>query len=187
MSKAERNYDVHDRELLAIIKTFEAWRHYLAGSPHKINIWWDHCNLQYFRTTCKLNPQQARGSAELQDYNFQIMYIPGKLQARSDGLSQKCNHDDGFKDNKDQILLNNNLFVKRTGFVDIDSIRSPIQDNTNYDETSRQNPGSLKRRQSYNCSRLKGLEGSRQLGLLSQLAIHSKRPKLATDNCPASS
>lgn len=60
MTEAERNYDVHDRELLAIMKTFEAWQHYLASNPHKIDVWSDHRNLQYFRTARKLNRRQAR-------------------------------------------------------------------------------------------------------------------------------
>lgn len=134
MSEAERNYNVHNWKFLAIMKTFEAWRHYLAGSPHKIDIWSDHHNLQYFRTTRKLNRSRARWSAELQDYSFQITHKPGKTQARSDGLSQRRNHDDGSQDNEDQILLEDNLFVKRTEVIDMDLIRSQICDNSNYDE-----------------------------------------------------
>lgn len=45
---------------------------------------------------------QARWSAELQDYDFQITHKPGKLQARSDGLSRRRDHDDISNDNKDQ-------------------------------------------------------------------------------------
>lgn len=134
MSKAERNYNVHDRELLAIMKTFEAWRHYLAGSLHKIDVWSDHRNLQYFRTARKLNMRQAQWSAELQDYDFQIIHKPGKTQARSDDLSRRRDHNDGSQDNKDQILLEDNLFVKRTEIIDMDLIHSQIHDNSNYDE-----------------------------------------------------
>lgn len=130
MNEAERNYDVHDRELLAIMKTFEAWRHYLAGSPHKIDVWSDHRNLQYFQTARKLNRRQACWSTELQDYDFQITHKPGKTQARSDGLSRRRDHDDGSQDNKDQVLLEDNLLVKRTEVVDMDSIRSQIRDNS---------------------------------------------------------
>lgn len=88
MTEAEHNYDVHDHELLAIMKTFEAWRHYLAGSPHKIDVWSDHRNLEYFRTARKLNRRQARWSAELQDYDFQITHKAGTTQIKSDTLSR---------------------------------------------------------------------------------------------------
>ena len=38
INEAERNYDIYDLELLAIIKALEHWRPYLAGSPHKIKV-----------------------------------------------------------------------------------------------------------------------------------------------------
>lgn len=52
---AERNYNVHDRELLTIIKALEHWKHYLEGARHPFEIWTDHCNLIYFQTACDLS------------------------------------------------------------------------------------------------------------------------------------
>ena len=46
---AECNYDIYDRELLAIIHTLKSWRHYLHGSPFPIQVFTDHKNLTYFR------------------------------------------------------------------------------------------------------------------------------------------
>ena len=54
-SSAEINYDVYDKELLAIITAFEQWRHYLDGAQHKITIFCDHRNLQYFTSSQVLN------------------------------------------------------------------------------------------------------------------------------------
>src|SRR5271170_6916349 len=34
----ERNYEIYDRELLAIIRALTDWRHYLMGSPHIVTI-----------------------------------------------------------------------------------------------------------------------------------------------------
>lgn len=133
MSPAERNYDVHDRELLAIVKTFEAWRHYLAGNPHKIDVWSDHRNLEYFRTARKLNRRQARWSAELQDYDFQITHKSGTSQAKSDALSRRKDHDDGSHDNEDQVLLPETLFVRRTTEIDVTDIKDRIRASTHYD------------------------------------------------------
>ena len=45
MTLAERNYDTHDQELLAIVKSFKRWRHYLEGSRHPIVVLVDHTNL----------------------------------------------------------------------------------------------------------------------------------------------
>ena len=51
----EHNYDVHDKEMIGIMHTLEAWRHYLKGCKYKIEIWTDHCNLKYFMSAKKLN------------------------------------------------------------------------------------------------------------------------------------
>lgn len=48
MSPAERNYDIHDKELLAVIRAFQQWRHYLEGATDKVIVHSDHSNLQIF-------------------------------------------------------------------------------------------------------------------------------------------
>jgi len=48
---AELNYDIHDKELLAIFKAFKIWQHYLEGPAYPINVVIDHKNLEYFSTT----------------------------------------------------------------------------------------------------------------------------------------
>ena len=48
---AELNYDIHDKELLAIFEAFKIWRHYLEGPIYSINVVMDHKNLEYFSTT----------------------------------------------------------------------------------------------------------------------------------------
>jgi len=48
---AELNYDIHNKELLAIFKAFKIWRHYLEGSAYPIDVVTDHKNLEYFSTT----------------------------------------------------------------------------------------------------------------------------------------
>jgi hypothetical protein len=47
---AKQNYNIHDKELLAIIRALESFRHYLKGHPEPFEIWTDHNNLVYFRT-----------------------------------------------------------------------------------------------------------------------------------------
>jgi len=59
-SAPELNYDVHNKELLAIFEAFKIWRHYLEGSAVPIDVVADHKNLEYFSTTKILTRRQAR-------------------------------------------------------------------------------------------------------------------------------
>jgi len=47
------------KEMLGIIQALEAWRHYLEGAKHEINIWTDHQNFKYLMSAKKLNCQQV--------------------------------------------------------------------------------------------------------------------------------
>jgi len=59
LSSVERNYEIHNKEMLAIIRVLEEWRHFLNGATHLVKIWTDHKNLEYFMTAKKLNCYQA--------------------------------------------------------------------------------------------------------------------------------
>ena len=48
LNEAERNYEIHDKEMLAIIRCLEAWRHFLERAKGQFEIWTDHKNLEYF-------------------------------------------------------------------------------------------------------------------------------------------
>ena len=60
LNETERNYEIHDKEILAIIRGLEVWRHLLEGAQTKFKIWTDHKNLEYFMKAQKLNRRQAR-------------------------------------------------------------------------------------------------------------------------------
>ena len=55
----ELNYDIYDKELLAIFEAFKTWRHYLKGFTLLVNVVTDHKNLTYFSTTKILTQRQA--------------------------------------------------------------------------------------------------------------------------------
>ena len=55
LNEMERNYEIHDKEMLAIIRGLEAWRHLLEGAQYQFKIWTDHKNLEYFLKAQKLN------------------------------------------------------------------------------------------------------------------------------------
>jgi len=85
VSETERNYEIHDKEMLAIICALEEWRHFLEGVPHKFEIWTIHKNLQYFMSAKKLNRRQARWSLMLERFDF-LMHCYGQARctARED-------------------------------------------------------------------------------------------------------
>ena len=87
LSAAEHNYDIYDLELLAIVKALQHWRPLLAGSPHKIKVFSNHMNLQYWRDPQKISRQVAREVVELTDYDIEIHHLKGKENGRADTLS----------------------------------------------------------------------------------------------------
>jgi hypothetical protein len=72
LTSAKINYQVYDKELLAIITAFEQWRPYLARVQHRVQVLTDHKNLLYFTTTRTLNGRQAHWSIFLVDFDFDI-------------------------------------------------------------------------------------------------------------------
>jgi len=72
MQSAERNYEIYDKELLAIVEVLSKWRQYLLDVLETFKIWMDHENLKYFQESHKLNRRQARWYLKLQDYNFTL-------------------------------------------------------------------------------------------------------------------
>jgi len=59
LNKIERNYKIHDKEILAVIRGLENWRHLLEGAKYKFEVWTDYKNLEYFMKAQKLNRRQA--------------------------------------------------------------------------------------------------------------------------------
>ena len=55
MLPAELNYQIHDKEMLAIVKNFQHFRADLARTQKVIQVWTDHKALEYFMTTKQLN------------------------------------------------------------------------------------------------------------------------------------
>ena len=55
LNETERNYEIYNKEMLAIIRGLESWRHLLEGAQIKFEIWTDHKNLEYFMKAQKLN------------------------------------------------------------------------------------------------------------------------------------
>jgi len=106
LNKMEQNYEIHDKEMLAIIHCLEAWRHFLEGFQSKFKVWTDHKNLEYFMTNQKLNRRQARWALYLSRFDFVLKHISGSKMGKADGLSRRLDWEVGVeKDNEEQMLV----------------------------------------------------------------------------------
>ena len=89
MSDGEKNYQIHDKEELAILEAFKEWPHYLVGTKDPITVYTDHQNLQNFSTTKVWNQRQIRWAQQRANYNFKIVYRPRKWGGKPDGLNRR--------------------------------------------------------------------------------------------------
>ncbi len=87
LTVTEQNYEIYDKELLAIMLVLDEWRHYLMGVAQDFEIWTDHQNLQYFQKPQKLNCCQACWVTELAEYHFSLHHKPGASNKKADLLS----------------------------------------------------------------------------------------------------
>ncbi|CCO35894.1 Retrotransposable element Tf2 155 kDa protein type 3 [Rhizoctonia solani AG-1 IB] len=91
-SPADLNYDMHEKELLAIIRVFEHWRIFLEGTEHPVTVLTDHKNLEYWKSARTFNRCHARWHLILASYNFVIAYRLGKQSQKPDALSRRADH-----------------------------------------------------------------------------------------------
>ncbi|KAK3539568.1 hypothetical protein QTP70_010276 [Hemibagrus guttatus] len=88
LNPAEVNYDIGNRELLAVKLALEEWRHWLEGAKHPFTVLTDHKNLEYLRAAKRLNPRQARWALFFTRFKFAISYRPGSKNVKADALSR---------------------------------------------------------------------------------------------------
>ena len=122
-SPAERNYDIYDRELLAIIHALKPWHHYLQGTPHPVTLLTDHKNLTYFRQPQKLSHRQARWMMFLQDFDLHFVHLPGSAMGPADALSHLPDTDTS-SDNADVTILPDDLFIRAIDIALVNKISS---------------------------------------------------------------
>ena len=111
LSVVKWNYDVHNKEMLAIIRALEEWQHFLEGTTHPVEIWTDHRNLQYFMMAKKLNRRQARWSLYLARFDFMLLHRPGCSMEKPNALSRRSDHGSRATDNENLVLLKPEFFA----------------------------------------------------------------------------
>ena len=75
-----------------MVRALEGWRASLVGRP--VTVQSDHQNLRYFTTKRLLNPQQARWSEFLSQFNYTIEFVPGKAHGKADALTRMAGQTD---------------------------------------------------------------------------------------------
>jgi len=110
---AEKNYNVHDKEMAAIVYGFKCGHPYFLGANHPIMVCTDHKNLQYFHQPQKITGRQARWMEFLQDFDYRLNHIPGHANTVADLLSQRKDLNEGVNTNT-CILLPLSLFIHCT-------------------------------------------------------------------------
>ena len=88
LSPAEFNYDVYNKEMLAVVYCLKKWRYFLQGAIHKTIVYSDHQNLTYFQTAVALNRRQARWAEDLVSFDFDLYYRKGSANQKADVLSR---------------------------------------------------------------------------------------------------
>jgi hypothetical protein len=101
----EQNYDVYDRELLVIMKALAHWRQYLGWTKVPFMIITAHVNLQHWKSPQNLVRWVARWHVDLQEYDYEIQYVPGKENGPPDALSQQPGVDRGQGNNQGVVVI----------------------------------------------------------------------------------
>ena len=89
LTTPEINSPIYDKELAAIIFSFEGWRPYLAGAQYRVQVATDHKNLLYFTSTRTFNRHQDRRSILLVAFDFKSIFLPEDRHNKADALSRR--------------------------------------------------------------------------------------------------
>jgi len=87
LNETERNYEIYDKEMLAVIRELKNWRYLLEGTKYKFKVWTDHKNLEYFMKAQNLNQKQVHWALYLSMFDFTLKHVPGTKMGKADRLS----------------------------------------------------------------------------------------------------
>ncbi|KAI0991680.1 hypothetical protein K3495_g16507, partial [Podosphaera aphanis] len=142
LTAAESNYEIHDKELLAILSTIKHFRGELRSVSTSFLVLSDHRNLRYFMSTRQLSERQVRWAEELSNYNFEIKFRPGIESTKPDLLSRKTEFKP--KDFNDERLKRREFQLLKHRWVSpLAKEEPPIHLNLSVMETRRQAKASI--------------------------------------------
>lgn len=111
LTPTECNYEIYDKELMAIVRCLEEWKPELEGSESPVSVLTDHRNLEYFMSTKHLNRRQMRWSEFLTRFNLNITYRPGKQGVKPDSLTRRSQ--DLPEEGDERLLHQSRTIIKR--------------------------------------------------------------------------
>ena len=118
-SPAECNYEIYNKELMAIVRAFKEWRPELEGSLTPVKVITDHKNLEYFMSTKQLSRCQAQWSEFLSHFNYHITYCPGKAEGKPDALTHWSDNLPKERDTQDPCHLHQHQTVLKSHILDL--------------------------------------------------------------------
>uniref|UniRef100_A0A670KNJ5 Gypsy retrotransposon integrase-like protein 1 n=1 Tax=Podarcis muralis TaxID=64176 RepID=A0A670KNJ5_PODMU len=130
LTKSEQNYTIWDRELLAIHAAFKAWRHFLIGAKHTVQVRTDHKNLEHWRTARFLNQRQIRWAEFFADFDFRIEYVPGDTNIMADALSRKPQYLEEATPAAAMHIFAPTAWACASATVDLEAVRRALRDDS---------------------------------------------------------
>jgi hypothetical protein len=124
-SLQECNYEIYDKELLAIVRSFESWTAELMGAAYPITVITDHKNLEYFMTTKHLTRRQVRWSEFLSQFDWKIRATPGKRNGKADALTRRS-QDLPADDTDPRVRQQDQALIKAHNLSSLDIILRPL-------------------------------------------------------------
>jgi hypothetical protein len=119
-SPVECNYEVYDKELMAIVRAFKEWRPELQSVINPTRVLSDHKNLEYLMMTKLLNQRQPHWSQFLSQFNFNIVYHPSTAGGKLDALT--CRSGDLPKVGDDRSLENQTTIMKPENILQLSAV-----------------------------------------------------------------
>ena len=92
MTPPECNYPIHNKEMLAIIKATECWRHYLEAMPYAFKIYTHHNNLMYFMQSQNISKRLVHWQLWMSCFNYLLVYRKGTAMHVTNLLSRHSDH-----------------------------------------------------------------------------------------------
>ena len=89
LNEMEYNYEIHDKEMLTVIRELEAQMYLLEDTKFKFKVWTNYKNLEYFMKTQKLNQRQAKQVLYLSRFNLTLKHVPEVRIGKVDKLSKR--------------------------------------------------------------------------------------------------
>lgn len=88
LSSAESNYEIHDKDLLSVIRALQEWRPESKMAP-RFRVLTDHKNLRNLNKARQLNEPQMRWVDILSDFDINLQFCLGKLASRPDAVPRQ--------------------------------------------------------------------------------------------------